>query len=319
LIGPGRSAAFALLPEGQDPDDLVRSGGYATIAPLLAQALPLFDLIWLRETEGGNFETPERRAGLERRLNEIASAIKDEPLRRHYRAEFRSHLYRFFNPRSPQKQGFRAPAGEKKYGRETPSFLQSPLYVSQSLARSPLLHAGRTALAPREGLILLLLLGHPGLIEKYSEILAETEFENGEAAGLRDALVTSFTSSIAPAELDKPSQDAACLRAALQKMGYTPVLAKLDDLAARAPHWYLKPEAAEADAEEVLKQALSLHRRRKALHKELQLAESALGNDCSEVNLGRLKDIQAQIAALPGIEAAVEGFGVPSGRGRGTL
>jgi DNA primase len=68
-----------------------------------------------------------------------------------------------------------------------------------------------------------------------------------------------------------------------------------------------------------LKQALSLHRRAEALHKELQLAELALVMDCSEANLGRLKDIQAQLSALGGIEAAREGFGAQSGRPGGTL
>ncbi|MGH6853373.1 MAG: DNA primase, partial [Methylocella sp.] len=64
---------------------------------------------------------------------------------------------------------------------------------------------------------------------------------------------------------------------------------------------------------------LSLHRRAWALHRELQLAELALGKDSSEANLGRLKDIQAQLSALEGIEAAVEGFGALSGRSSGTL
>jgi len=69
----------------------------------------------------------------------------------------------------------------------------------------------------------------------------------------------------------------------------------------------------------VLKQALSLHHRARALHKELQLAELALGKDSSEANLGRLKDVQAQLSALAGIEAAVDGFGVQSGRPGGSL
>jgi DNA primase len=68
-----------------------------------------------------------------------------------------------------------------------------------------------------------------------------------------------------------------------------------------------------------LKQALSLHRRARALHKELQLAELALGKDSSEANLGRLMDIQAQLSALGGIEAVMGGFGAQSGRPGGTL
>ncbi len=63
-----------------------------------------------------------------------------------------------------------------------------------------------------------------------------------------------------------------------------------------------------------LKQALSLHRRARALHKELQLAEFALGKDFTGANLGRLKDILTQLSALGGIEAAMAGFGAQLGR-----
>ena len=70
---------------------------------------------------------------------------------------------------------------------------------------------------------------------------------------------------------------------------------------------------------EVLKQALSLHDRHKALHWELQLVELALVKDSSETNLGRLKDIQAQMSAPGGVEAALEGFGVLAGRTSGAL
>jgi hypothetical protein len=73
-------------------------------------------------------------------------------------------------------------------------------------------------------------------------------------------------------------------------------------------------EAAEADAGEVLKQALNLRRPARTLHRELQLAELALGMDSSVANPGRLKDFQAQLPPLAGIEAAVEGFGAQSVR-----
>ena len=61
---PGKSLRFALLPEGQDPDDLARAGGRAAIDDVIAASRGLADMIWSREIEGGNFATPERRAAL---------------------------------------------------------------------------------------------------------------------------------------------------------------------------------------------------------------------------------------------------------------
>jgi DNA primase len=172
-------------------------------------------------------------------------------------------------------------------------------------------------------LILLLFLNHPGLLARYIEVLAEAELSSPEARALRDAMIAA--AGEAPAH--RIAKDGPCgptegplnLRGILETRGFEAALQKLDAMAAHGSHWYAKPEAAEADAEEVLKQALSLHRRGKALHRELQLAELALVKDSSEANLGRLRDIQAQLSALGGIEAAVEGFGLPSGRTSGTL
>ena len=51
LLKPGKSLKFASLPEGQDPDDLVRSGGREAIADIIGAARPLADVLWMRETE----------------------------------------------------------------------------------------------------------------------------------------------------------------------------------------------------------------------------------------------------------------------------
>ncbi|QBR70883.1 DNA primase [Beijerinckiaceae bacterium] len=317
LIGAGRSLGFALLPEGQDPDDLVRSGGHEAVLEILAHVLPLADLIWIRETENKAFSTPERRAGLERRLGDITREIRDEPLRRHYQAEFKARLFDFFS-RSGNRGVARVPArGSAPNPRfaksgETQSSLVAPPPVSQSLANSSLFRPGPPRLLPREGLILLLLLNHPGLIDRHAEDLAEIEFSSPEAGALRDAM-------LAAAGAREAGSDELDLRAAVKEQGFGPILVKLDMMAAHASHWYIKADAAEADADEVLKQALNLHRRAKALHRELQLAELALGKDSSEANLGRLKDIQAQLLSLGGTEAALEGFGARSGRPSGTL
>src|SRR5262249_44176333 len=98
LLRPGKSLGVALLPEGQDPDDLIRGGGRDAMEEVLSAALPLVDLLWLRETEGGGFETPERRAALEARLGAVIAAIGDESVRKHYRHHIGERLRGLFAP-----------------------------------------------------------------------------------------------------------------------------------------------------------------------------------------------------------------------------
>jgi len=56
LIKPGKSLRFAMLPDGKDPDDLVKSGGPEAFQAVLAEARPLIDMIWSRETSAGNYD-----------------------------------------------------------------------------------------------------------------------------------------------------------------------------------------------------------------------------------------------------------------------
>src|SRR5437762_1423765 len=116
---PGKSLRFALLPEGQDPDDLARSGGRVAIEEVIAAARSLSDILWSREVEGGSFATPERRAALEARIGELANAVRDDVVRRYYREDFSQRLQRMFAPES--SRGF---AGRGRPGGESPRRFQ---------------------------------------------------------------------------------------------------------------------------------------------------------------------------------------------------
>src|SRR5512143_3681966 len=107
-LRPGKSLKFALLPQGQDPDDLVRSGGREAVSDVIGAARPLADMLWARETEGHSFNTPERRAALEARVNEVTTAIGDEAVRRYYRQDFSARLSQFFAPAQAPRRGARS-------------------------------------------------------------------------------------------------------------------------------------------------------------------------------------------------------------------
>src|SRR3954463_6289096 len=112
-LKPGKSLRFALLPEGQDPDDLARSGGRGAIEEVIGAARGLADVIWSREIEAGTFATPERRAALEARIRELSNGIGDEVVRRYYRQDLAERLQRTFAPEAGRggygRGGYRAP------------------------------------------------------------------------------------------------------------------------------------------------------------------------------------------------------------------
>ncbi|MGD0634043.1 MAG: DNA primase [Beijerinckiaceae bacterium] len=310
LIGPEKTLAFALLPEGQDPDDIVRAAGPGAVEEVLRAALPLVDLLWSRQMENRALTTPEHRASLERDLAETVAAIKDEALRRYYKAEFDQRLKALFgtpertferrNQNGPRRGG----PGRGASGGDRLGYLSSPIMVSASLTQSPAFRPSAASFPAREALILTLLLAQPNLIADHAEDLAGVDFSAKEAGPLRDAMLDLVHDDIPLS---------SSLRAALGNLGFDATLAKLDRVGP-AFGWYSHPDAALADADAVLRQALTLHRKARALHRELLSAEAALALDASDANFARMRDIQEQLSALAGTEAAVEGFGASSGR-----
>ncbi len=113
LLQPGKSLKFALLPDGQDPDDLVRSGGREAVAEVLAQARPLAQMLWTRETEAGAFDTPERRAALEARISQITAGIGNETVRKYYRQDFSERLRALFGQNEVPRRAARR-AGRRR-------------------------------------------------------------------------------------------------------------------------------------------------------------------------------------------------------------
>ena len=312
LVEPSKSLRFAMLPEGQDPDDLVRSGGSAAIAAALSAAEPLAELLFARETEGHAFDTPEKRAGLERRLRELTGQIADETLRRHYAADMARRLGDFFGSGAPAAGSGRreryprgGSGGGGRFGRPDPGPRLG--LAGAALPAAPRRLVARPREAPREIAILAILLSHPGLLEQRIEEVAGLEFVSPALAAFRDRLLGLPGEAFAGAE---------ALASALAAAGLAEDREHILSQAAGVGNWWcIGPKAEVSDAEPVLRQTLALQRSSGALNRELKLAEQALAADPTEQNLARLRDIKANLADLANAEAAIEGFGSLSGRG----
>ena len=106
-IQPGRTLRFALLPGGQDPDDLATAGGAAAFEAVIDRAISLDELLWRSEHDVAPLTTPEARAGLRKRLGELAKTIEDGNVRDQYQQEFRRRFDALFA--TPQRQFERKP------------------------------------------------------------------------------------------------------------------------------------------------------------------------------------------------------------------
>ncbi|HWW46879.1 MAG TPA: DNA primase [Xanthobacteraceae bacterium] len=338
-LQPGKSLRFALLPEGQDPDDLARSGGRGAIDEVLAASRPLADMVWTRELESGTYSTPERRAALEARINEIAMGIRDEVVRRYYKQDLMDRMRSAFAP----ERGFRGPSGGNRgFGARGGGFAagaqgfgsrkgkgQGPALglagrggaayqaASPQLAMSSIMRGERSSIAPREALILLSLLNHPWLMDDHLEEIAELDIPNPDANRLRAAIIAAFAGSH-HAKTD-PEEQSAAIRGNLERRGFSDIIQRVERSVTNSAVWGAQPGAGREDVLATWHQLIVLHQQRHALLKELKDAEQALGEAASDANYVWLNDVKARLARAEGLEALIEGFGEASGRIQGKV
>lgn len=152
LLTPERSLRFCALPEGEDPDSLLRARGPGAMRAAIEAARPLSEMVFELLAEGSG-PAPEQRAGLRQRLVEAAERIPHRALSAEYR---RVLLDRFF------EQGRSRGAGGAGGGR------RPPVAVRSRPGPRPQPAAGEVRLE-RQRILTAILLRHPELLHDVEE------------------------------------------------------------------------------------------------------------------------------------------------------
>jgi DNA primase len=206
-IQPGRSLRFAFMPDGLDPDDLIRQRGPEALRKALEQTQPLIEVLWRRERDAEPLDTPERKAGLERRLTVLAKRIADPAVSGEYMRELRQrsreYLWQQRSGGSARASRGAAAAGARPKSEDwrireqaglrgnkgKPAFVPPRPQAREELLRSALTRQHADAGLNREALILTTLINHPFLLDEMSEDLSTLGFTNALLGAMRDNLL----------------------------------------------------------------------------------------------------------------------------------
>ena len=300
LLKPGHSLRFALLPEGKDPDDLVREEGSAAMRAVLDAARPLAEMVWEKEVAAGTWDTPERRAALETRIEAVIGMIGDQKVRGHYAEDLRGRIARMFGRgerRAGGQGGFARnsrPFGSGNSGGGRPWRGRRSFGPGQSFVPPVTPELRRSAIASgtgggqgREGLLLLTVLNHPELLENYAEEFSSVEIRTPALDRLRNEII-DIAALHAPLERE-------ALKNHLLNRDLADIARRLEAGTAFAGDRHAWPDAPPDEAEAGFLHTLARHRRAIGLEAELKAAERVLAEEMTEENYARFRAIQEQL------------------------
>ncbi|EJF89154.1 DNA primase [Bartonella tamiae] len=300
LLKAGVSARFVLLPQGKDPDDIVKQGGANAFQAELDKAISLAELLWFRYTSLGQFQTPEERAGLERTLKQAIFKIKDESLRHYYLQDMRERLRQFFRPAYQNNFAYKNTYKASLHRHKT-QFAPMQNGNHSSLAKSNLVRAPSERIPLREGAILMTLATHPDLWHEDFETLAKLKLDN------RDLI--TFHRSMLEIMGEWQPDDAQAMRLLLEQKGQGKIFNQIHALLHKSGMRSAFEDAPIEDAREALKQAIYLHFRAYNLNERLRDIETQLMENPQSDIFVLLRDIKQELEQAEATQALIEGFG----------
>jgi DNA primase len=267
MLREGHSFRFVFLPEGLDPDDLVRSQGAAAFTQCLKAARPLIDVLWLRERAEQPLDTPERRAAFEARLDALLAQIGNGRVRDHYRREVRNRLFALWRERpAPRQNGVRS----------------APPPAPSAAVPPPSQRGFATT-------ITLALVNHPYLLDRFAEEVASLEVKDKRLA----ALLAFVTRTIFEHDGITRERLLEVVNASL----HAKLFARLSRESAFKRIAFLQPGTERADVEAQFADLIYRFRALPALSKELAEGADHLA-ELSEAEFERFATLQQQVAGV---------------------
>ena len=207
VLEPGKSVRIAVMPEGKDPDDILRHEGAEALKAIISTAASLTDALWERVGQEFRLDDPTARAAFFQQVRDMVRTIGHNQTRQAYGDEIEHRI-----------QSLR-------------TTLRGGTASGQSLAGTKRIRRPQTGAKARLSAMLSLLIAHPERIADIYEDLAMVDF--GRLAG--DFRLEEIKKEMLDLVIHDPDLDADGLKHHLNEKGHGQILSDLysDDMIAR--------------------------------------------------------------------------------------
>jgi DNA primase len=175
-LEPNRKLQFLWLPEGDDPDTLVRKDGLTAFTRLLGQPASLEQVLWHNLTAGLDLASADSRAVIESNMNALLGTIRDKVVRKSYSDALRQRLF----------SATRAPKTDSK----------ATLLHSPAKTQAPVTYRPAVSAPPAQRRLIGLLTRYPHLLPQVDELLGQIDFPQGGLREVAQALLRLYMQGV---------------------------------------------------------------------------------------------------------------------------
>lgn len=254
ILKPGKTARFVFMPEGLDPDDLIRSKGPEALEAYLDQSISLVEMLWRMHTQGKKLDAPESRAAIEQRLETAIAGIADRTVQAYYKAQIKDKIWMEFRGgkrfnRNGKAGGSKPAGGGFKGGARNAN---NPALPPVKLARP-----GQAISVLKEKIILVTLINHPTLFDDMAEAIGLVDFKVAE--------LRNFKQQVFEVLMSKSELTADELQEELKSLNLNGVLAALQNESVYMHAGFARPGSDFLAAQDGLNDILQREKARKSV------------------------------------------------------
>ena len=280
-LKPDQSVRLAFLPQGEDPDSLIKIKGKKAFQEVLDQALPLVEFIWQLETTGREITTPEERAGLSKSLYARINQITDRSVQHYYKEAIKDKVQKKF---SADKKSNNYGSGYnntwkkdqwKNKGQKKPAF-NAPI-------KKPSAAVGNIELV----ILLATMINHPALFSEYEERFCTMTIADEALDRMRQEIILTLE--------EETELDIFDLRGHLDGCGFGSDLKRVLNDSVYTHAGFARPSADIDAARNGWTETWEFMIKKQKQH-ELHAAARALSEDMSDENYQRWQSLYQQQA-----------------------
>ena len=278
-LEPDKSMRFAKLPVNQDPDDFLKSEGREGMNTLIKNSLPAIEVLWTDVTNGGIFDSPERRASLELKLKKYINKIKNYHLRTHFAQSISEIKQKFFLNLKGSKEKIGS-GGLSRYGLQGKKVVSDPRNETKNSFLGQQSNNLNVELRLKEGSIVLGCINHPAVAHMLENQLSRLNFTFPDLIQIRDAILAEL-----PLNEGEPVMS---FHKKIKNRLKFDAIEKLKKIPQLRIHPYFSTDASKANATKAISEAMNHHSSLINFQTEISLAEAELFDTATEAVTARI-------------------------------